>query len=97
LINHNSFAVFLEHSCALDDIDDRLDDLNIETVEAIFETHNQEQLTLHVAVQLALICRYYERIGDHAVNIGERIRYIVDGWSPERTGAARLTQRGEKE
>ena len=59
-------------AAALDDIDDRLDDLNVETVEAIFEKHNDKNLTLNVAVQLALICRYYERIGDHAVNIGER-------------------------
>ena len=80
-------------AAALDDIDDRLDDLNVETVEAIFEKHNDKNLTLNVAVQLALICRYYERIGDHAVNIGERVRYIVDGWTAERTGAARLTDR----
>ena len=66
-------------AAALDDIDDRLDDLNVDTVEAIFEKHNDKNLTLNVAVQLALICRYYERIGDHAVNIGERVRYIVDG------------------
>ena len=79
-----------------DDIDDRLDDLNVETVEAIFEKHNDKNLTLNVAVQLALICRY-ERIGDHAVNIGERVRYIVDGWTAERTGAARLTDRHKKQ
>ena len=34
-------------------------------------------------MQLALIARFYERIGDHAVNIGERVQYIVTGWLPE--------------
>lgn len=80
-------------AAALDDIDDRLDELNIATVLAVFESHNEHGLDLQPAVQLALVCRYYERIGDHAVNIGERVRYMVDGWMPEHAGAARARMR----
>ena len=35
------------------------------------------------------MARFYERIGDHAVNIGERVLFIVNGWRPEHKGAAR--------
>ena len=51
-------------------------------------------IDLQVAVQLAVVARFYERIGDHAVNIGERVRYIVDGWMPEQLGAARASRAG---
>ena len=40
-------------------------------------------LEIQAAVQLALVGRYYERIGDHAVNVGERVCYMVSGWMPE--------------
>jgi phosphate transport system protein len=68
---------------ALDDMDDELDRLQVELIQAIFESHAERRLDLPVAVQLALIARFYERIGDHAVNIGERIRYVVTGSLPE--------------
>ena len=38
------------------------------------------------------IGRFYERIGDHAENLGQRIRYIIDGWTPERAGAERARE-----
>jgi phosphate transport system protein len=74
---------------ALDDIDDGLDQLHRDYIEAIMESHAVEGLTLQAAVQLALIGRYYERIGDHAVNIGQRVQYMVTGWMPEQAGAPR--------
>jgi len=78
---------------ALDDMDSRLDDLQVTFVEAIFTSHHESQVDMRSAVQLALIGRYYERIGDHAVNIGERVTYMITGWLPEHTGAARLELR----
>ena len=76
-------------AAALDDIDDVLDVLHADFVEAVLNWANDSG-EVKTAVQLALIGRYYERVGDHAVNIGERVRYMVDGWLPEHTGAARL-------
>jgi phosphate transport system protein len=80
-------------AAALDDIDDSLDDLHNDYIEAIFESHAGQTVDLQQAVQLALIGRYYERIGDHAVNIGQRVQYMVTGWLPEHSGAARLQAR----
>lgn len=80
-------------AAALDDMDDRLDGLNKEFVQAIFEAHNDGVIDLQAAVQLALVSRYYERIGDHAVNIGNQVQFMVTGWMPEHTGAARVEAR----
>src|SRR5204863_9386051 len=82
-------------AAALWDMDGYLDDLQRQFVAAIFESHSGEGIELQVAVQLAVVARFYERIGAHAVNIGERVRYIVTGWLPEHEGASRYrAQRG---
>ncbi len=80
-------------AAALDDVDDELDQLNRDMVAAIFEAHSREEIDLAAAVQLALVARYYERIGDHAVNIGQRVTYMVTGWLPEHNGALRQQHR----
>lgn len=78
---------------ALDDMDDRLDTLQKDFLQAIFESQRNNALDLEAGVQLAMVGRFYERIGDHAVNIGERVQYLVTGWLPEHTGAARVQAR----
>jgi phosphate transport system protein len=35
--------------------------------------------TVRQAVQVALVGRYFERIADQAVSVGERVDYIVTG------------------
>lgn len=82
-------------AAALDDLDDELDNLHRTFVEAIFSSHGDKALDLRVGVQLALLGRYYERMGDHAVNIGERVQYQVSGWMPEHDGAIRARARSE--
>ena len=69
-------------AAALDDMDDILDQLHEDFIHAIFESHSSGRLDLQAAVQLAVIGRFYERIGDHAVNIAERVEYMVTGGHP---------------
>jgi phosphate transport system protein len=83
-------------AAAIDDMDAFLDSLQKQFVQAIFESHAAGRVDLQVAVQLAVVARFYERIGDHAVNIGERVRYVVTGWLPEHKGAARYRSRADE-
>jgi len=69
-------------AAAIDDMDDRLDQLHRDYIQGILEQYADVR-DVQAAVQLALVGRYYERIGDHAVNIGERVQYMVTGSLPE--------------
>jgi phosphate transport system protein len=57
--------------------DDRVDDLHARLVERLVTLKGEENLG--PAVRLAMIGRYYERIGDHAVNMAERLCYFITG------------------
>jgi phosphate transport system protein len=59
----------------LDVVDDRLDNLHEQLVEEL----GLADLALPDALQTTLVGRFYERLGDHAVHISERIRYLAVG------------------
>ena len=63
----------------LDSMDDLLDDLNYECFKTAIDASTKEIINLETAVHITLVARYFERIGDHAVNMGERVHYMVTG------------------
>jgi phosphate transport system protein len=71
-------------AAAIRDMDDYLDDLHRLFIAQIFESHAASAIELQVAVQLAVVARFYERLGDHAVNIANRVLYITTGALHER-------------
>ncbi len=86
-------------AATIDELDDVLDDLHRTFIQLVISESRHGLLAPHETLQMAMIGRFYERIGDHAENMGERIRYIIDGWTPERAGADRARARatGESE
>ena len=74
---------------SIDELDDVLDDLHYEYIQTVIHDARHEELDPQQALQLALVGRFYERIGDHAENLGERVRYITTGWLPEAQAAER--------
>src|SRR5688572_19881816 len=78
-----AIEAFAEADCvralALEDMDDVMDDLQRELFRTIFALGRADEAGLQQMVQVALVGRYYERMADHAVNIGERVNYMVTG------------------
>ncbi|HLH27517.1 MAG TPA: PhoU domain-containing protein, partial [Acidimicrobiales bacterium] len=59
----------------VDSLDDEMDDLHVSlTVEVVAGT-----MPLPVAVELAMVARFYERFGDHAVNVAKRVATLAEG------------------
>jgi phosphate transport system protein len=58
----------LEAAGAIEDIDDELDDLHV----ALTAELTSGSMSVPVAVELALLARFYERFGDHCVNLARR-------------------------
>ena len=62
----------------VDTLDDEMDDLHVSlTVEVVAGT-----MPLPVAVELAMVARFYERFGDHAVNLAKRVAELATTSEP---------------
>jgi len=56
-----------------------MDDLQRDLFQAIFSTGVTDEGRLQTAVNIALVGRHFERMADHAVNIAERVEFMVTG------------------
>lgn len=59
----------------LRELDDELDDLHVSFIAELASG----KVSVPVAIEMALVGRFYERLGDHAVNIAARVRYLATG------------------
>lgn len=84
-----------ELAASVEELDDVLDDLHRRYIQHVISDARRGDLDPQQSLQLALVGRFYERIGDHAENLGERVRYIIDGWLPEAQAAERARARLE--
>jgi phosphate transport system protein len=60
---------------SVDDLDDELDDLHVTLMAEL----GAGTMPLPVAIELAMVARFYERFGDHAVNLARRMATLVTG------------------
>jgi phosphate transport system protein len=67
---------------SLPDIDDVSDDLQKDLFRAIFGSCTPDEAGIQQAVQIALVGRFYERVADHAVQIGRWVNFMVTGELP---------------
>jgi phosphate transport system protein len=69
-------------AAALADMDDTTDELERRLFRHVLEVDGGAPVDdhrLNAAVQLALVARHYERIGDHAVTIAEQVHFVATG------------------
>jgi phosphate transport system protein len=70
--------------------DDALDRLNRGMLTDL-KQYVQDDLSFEWATKLILVARYLERFGDHAVDIGEQVAFLVTGVFSEFTDASHPT------
>jgi phosphate transport system protein len=67
---------------ALDERDDEMDELH----SSLLAELASGQMSLPVTMEMTLVARFYERLGDHAVNIARRVVYLA-GPAPDAGSA----------
>ncbi len=79
----------LELACKLPELDEPIDHLYKQFFRELARLNDEEEIEW--ASQMVMASRYLERIADNAVDIGERIVYLITGerdWGCEPAGAA---------
>lgn len=88
-------------AASVSEMDVHLDTLHKQFIQSIFEAHTDGTIDLAVAIEMAKTARFYERVGDHAVNIARLVQFMVTGTLPpagdhHRDGRGDLTPIGDE-
>lgn len=63
----------------LEQIDDAVDDIQKILYQKIYSIHAKDEDNVKLVTNISLASRYLERIGDNAVNVGDRVLYYLTG------------------
>jgi len=84
----------LARARGVEDMDVHLDALQKEFMKTIFEVNSTDGVEVGLGVQCAMMARFFERIGDHAVNIAHLVEFQISGEKPP-SGDHRRGGRGD--
>ncbi|MCL1862455.1 MAG: phosphate signaling complex protein PhoU [Defluviitaleaceae bacterium] len=76
----------LELARSIYEIDDKVDALFDTVINDLIEQMKQKSGGAKQVVRLLMIAKYFERIGDHATNVGEWVEYAITGTHPKNEG-----------
>ena len=79
---HSYINKDVELARSLDKTDDKVDSLFNTVMADLTAAIKKNPETAEIAIMLMMITKYLERIGDHAVNIGEWVEYAITGVHP---------------
>jgi phosphate transport system protein len=77
----------LEKATSLNDLDDLIDRANRNAVDDVLSLGDSAE-EREYGLRMLVISRCVERIGDHAVDIGEQVAFVVTGELRELTDAS---------
>ena len=66
-------------AAVLEERDDEMDELHASLMAELASG----RMTVPVTMEMTLVARYYERLGDHAVNIARRVIYLAGSQPPQ--------------
>lgn len=72
----------LEGARAVIDYDDVVDDLFNQVKAELIRLLNTNENSSEWVMDLLMIAKYFERIGDHATNIAEWVEFSITGFHP---------------
>jgi len=93
---HDALQSFISNNVALAqsvlDRDDTLDELKMEVFRDLLSYMLHDARTIEAALNLVLVSRHLERVGDHATNIAEDVIFIVAARDVRHVAAPPLTE-----
>ncbi|WP_309398839.1 phosphate signaling complex protein PhoU [Cerasicoccus maritimus] len=78
-----------DEALSLPEIDRKVDDLNRSNYDILMSRSADDSKYVPIGIELIFISKSLERIGDHAVNIGEEVAYLIKAKNISHTDLVR--------